>query len=144
MSAPDRLRYGVNIFSFVLLVGNIVSLLQSFEKVQLGNQFLRHLEGRNILSNGSKWIRKTEISRLITTFTGSIKSKRFNEVTGKTTDLYFISSASARMPYTTINLATSLTIFLIKRDYGTWTLNLPKVKSTSSMFMPELVMSLQK
>lgn len=37
MSAPDRLRYGVNIFSFVLLVGNIVSLLQSFEKVQLGN-----------------------------------------------------------------------------------------------------------
>lgn len=69
----------------------------------------------------------TDISRLIHTFTGFIKFKRFNEDEGSTKCLHFYNSYSARIPSTTTSLATYFIRLRINRDSGICTQNLPKL-----------------
>lgn len=108
------------------------------------NFYPHHLASRNRPSTYSTWLRRIEISRLINTFTGFIKSNRQVDEAVSTPDWLFSNYYSPRMPSTTTSLATYLIIDLIWADSGFCTLILPILYRTYYIFTPFAVISLQK
>jgi hypothetical protein len=116
---------------------------QLFGKGQYGIFCLHLLADMSRLSSGSNLFMTINISELIRTFTGSIKSNKNESVYAITQSRHLRSSCSPLIPSTTTNFATSFISYRICTDSGGIILTFPSLYKISYMLTPFLLMSLQ-
>lgn len=142
-AALQKLALWMNIFRNSLQEGSRLGHREWFEKGGIGNCDLHPLGGTNKPSIDNSWLRTINTSRLMSTFTGSIKSSRLVASYRIDNSLHLRSSCSPRIPSTITNFATYFISSRIYAESGGIMLIFPNLKSIYSIFTPFLVISLQ-